>query len=209
MACLSPLVAHAQFGNGSTANTAPDPGTVTNTPANFGRIKCWVSRSSDGAIAIYKHAAIAVSVWEEGPPGTLFAKFRRYGKTPETFSAMDTKIIVNTTTSVTSSLPILVRVLPIANRAGTYEMKYDHPSGSVTVGYLRFAPGAIGRSATDVVVRLKQGAVDGVVDPCSEPPIDDMGEEEEMDLSPISSKGPGSTLSFVAAPVAANSIPNP
>ena len=180
----------------ATEPPGPDTGEVLSSPASPDRIKAWVSRSSS--------SAVAVSVYNDG--ATLSAKFRRFSKEEEEYSSKKTKIQIPSTTptgpptTIAEIATVPVRLVAIPGRDDTYKMVYDSlsPNVQVDVGFVRFGRGNNKRASSDVVVRFKN--IEGAIDPCSQPPIDDIGEEEEMPEG-ASANAPGPSLPF-AAPIA-------
>ncbi len=186
--CVGQTVVLAQ--SLETATVGPDTGAIISSPpSSQNNVKCWVSRSGTGAVA--------VSIFEDGT--TLSAKFRRYSKEEEEYSSKKTKILfppVPPATSSTTSIELAtvpVRLVEIAGQEGTYDMIYDSaaPLASFSVGYVRYVRGNNQRASSDVVVRFKN--IEGAIDPCNQPPIDDMGEEEEMPHG-LSATAPGPSL---------------
>jgi len=177
----------------ATEALGPDTGDVLSSPASPDRIRAWVSRSSSGAVA--------VSVYNDG--STLSAKFRRFSKEEEEYSSKKTKIQIPSTTptgpatTIAEIATVPVRLVAIPGRDDTYKMVYESltPNVQVDVGFVRFGRGNNKRASSDVVVRFKN--IEGAIDPCSQPPIDDIGEEEEMPEG-ASANAPGPSLPFTA-----------
>ncbi len=171
----------------------PDTGELVSSAASAGRVKCWVSRSTTGAVAI--------SIYDDG--STLSAKFRRFSKEEEEYSSKKTKIQIPPSTPtgpptvVADIATVPVRLVAVPGRDDTYKMVYESlvPNAQVDVGFVRFGRGNNKRASSDVVIRFKN--IEGAIDPCSQPPIDDIGEEEEMPEG-ASANAPGPSLPFTA-----------
>jgi hypothetical protein len=170
----------------------PDTGGITSSAADPGFVKAWVSRSSTGATAI--------SIYNDGL--TLSAKFRRFSKTEEQYSSKITKILTPPTptgpaTTIAEIETVTVRLVALPGSDDTYKMVYDSvsPASEVDVGYVRFGRGNNQRRSSDVIVRFQN--IEGVIDPCSKPPIDDIGEEEQMPAG-ATANAPGPSLSLTA-----------
>lgn len=171
----------------------PDTGELVSSAASPGRVKCWVSRSTTGAVAI--------SIYDDG--STLSAKFRRFSKEDEEYSSKKTKIQIPPSTPtgqptvVADIATVPVRLVAVPGRDDTYKMVYESlvPNAQVDVGFVRFGRGNNKRASSDVVIRFKN--IEGAIDPCSQPPIDDIGEEEEMPEG-ASANAPGPSLPFTA-----------
>jgi len=177
------------------APEGPDTGSIVGSPASsVYNVKCWISRSENGATA--------VSVFDDG--GVLRAKFRRYEKKEEDYRTRLTKflppIVPPATVSpmVTPVETVLVKLVAVAGYADTYDMIYEVPMStlSFSVGQARYVRGNRSRGSSDVVVRFRN--IEGVsADPCNEPPVDDMGEEEDMPRGG-SAFAPGPSVPFNA-----------
>ena len=191
--CLWQSTAVAQVADATAIDVGPDTGDITGSPASPGRVKCWVSRSSTGAVAI--------SVFEDGT--TLSAKFRRYSKEEEEYSQIKTKIQTppttpgGTPTTIQELSTVPVRLVAVTGVTDTYTMIYDSltPEVQLPVGFVKFVRGNNQRASSDVVVRFKN--IEGAIDPCNQPPIDDIGEEEEVPVG-LSANAPGPSLPFTA-----------
>ena len=128
----------------------------------------------------------------------LHAKLRRYSKEPQ--QEPEHYLSKTTTIKPQGGNPIPLSTVPVkltavSGHPGTYSMTYEGVSPVVDIGYLRFVAGNTGRASSDVIVRLNKTTVDGVTtDPCNEPPIDDMGEEEDIAVGANSSPGPSLPL---------------
>lgn len=182
--------AGAGTGGATPTTSGPDTGEITGSPATLNRVKCWVSRTNSGG-----PGAVAVSVFSDG--SNLSAKLRRYTKEEEEYSSTVTKIKVPGTATIISLSVVPVKLVPVAGYENTFDMMYEatSPSQTFSVGYLKFIRGNAGRSSSDVVIRVRN--IEGVIDPCNKPPIDDMGEEEEVPLG-SSAYSPGPSLPFNA-----------
>lgn len=183
----APMMVFAQTAPGGPTSTPivvtaiPDTGTIESSAPSVGKVNCWISRSNTGAVA--------VTVYQE-PSTNLSAKLRQYSKEEEEYSSKKTRIKVSPTQTDELSV-VTVKLELVANTQDTYAMLYESAGvpTPIQVGYLKFARGTTGRKASDVVIRLAS-VVDGSVDPCNKPPIDDIGEEEEMPVGINSSPGP-------------------
>lgn len=177
-------------GGATPTTSGPDTGEITGTTASLNRVRCWVSRTNGGT-----PGAVAVSVYSDG--SNLSAKLRRYTKEEEEYSSTQTRIKVPGTSTVIPLSVVPVKLVPVAGFENTYDMMYEatSPATTFSVGYLRFIRGNAGRQSSDVVIRVRN--VEGAIDPCNKPPIDDMGEEEEMPLG-SSAYSPGPSLPFNA-----------
>jgi hypothetical protein len=191
--------ASAQPGGGTGPTpapiTAPDDKSVENLPAtNSSNLNCWVSRSNNEAIAIsvYRDSSLQ-----------LVGKLRRYSKDAEEFRAIETEIKLPDATTLPAQKVLLVKLDRVANtkHQDIFSMMFTPPSGvPIRIGYLSFIRGNKTRLSSSVVMRMDHTTVVGSVNPCDEPPIDDIGEEEEIRRGPSSSFGenaPGASLSFI------------
>jgi hypothetical protein len=193
---------------GGTTNTpVPDTGTVFCTPnPATGKVNCWVIRNFS--------TASAISIFEDPVFSVPSAKIRNYVKNPSGFSAQNTTVTYTTAatppTTVTQSLDVIsVRLEEVRDTLGRvtyYNMNYFpegfNPDGSpkgvkVLIGKLKFSRGSDGRSSSDISIRF--GAAVRPSNPCDEPPLDDLGEEEEVPA--VSGKAPELTLSLTPSPV--------
>jgi hypothetical protein len=191
--------ASAQLDGGTgptpTPVTAPDDKTVENLPAtNTSNLNCWVSRSSNEAIAI--------SVYRDSNL-QLVGKLRRYSKEDEEFRAVETVIKLPDATTLPSQKVLPVKLERVVNtkHPDIFNIMFTPPSGvPIRIGYLSFIRGNKSRLSTSVVIRMDHTTVVGPINPCEEPPIDDIAEEEEIRRGPSSSLGenaPGASLSFI------------
>jgi hypothetical protein len=159
----------------------PDPGTILNGSAAPNRVKCWVARTGN--------RALAVSIYANGTA----AKLRLYKKEIDGYLGLNIKIPIPGEQPQTEAFVVVV-LEPYSNKPNTFEMKFLKQQNSTTtpisVGYITFLPSVNGRTSSDVVVRLR-AAVKGenpeaygpsTTNPCDEPPTDDIGEEEQMDF---------------------------
>lgn len=189
----------AQPGGGTsptpTPVMTPDDKTIENSPAtSANQVNCWVSRSNN--------EAIAVSVYTDSNL-QLVGKLRRYTKGDEEFEDKDTEIKL---TSTTTSSPIKVVPFKLEREASVkfqdvYKMMYTPATGNpIRIGYLSFVRGNKTRLSTSVVIRMDHTTVVGAVNPCDEPPIDDIAEEEEVRRGPSTTFGenaPGASLPLI------------
>jgi hypothetical protein len=194
--------ASAQIGGGTgtppptSVVIAPDDKTIENTPPSAAnQLNCWVSRSNN--------AAIAVSVYMSGGGSQLVGKLRRYSKGDEEYEDTTTQIKLPDGTTTPALKVIMFNLEHEANPKypDLYKMMYAPSVGSpIKVGYLNFVRGNKTRMSSKVSIRLDHTTVVGVNNPCDEPPIDDIGEEEEIRRSTSTTLGenaPGASLSFI------------
>lgn len=191
--------ASAQLGGGTgptpTPVLIPDDKTIENSPAtNANQVNCWVSRSNN--------EAIAVSVYTDSNL-QLVGKLRRYTKGDEEFEDKDTEIKL---TPTTTSTPLKVVPFKLERETSVkfqdvFKMMYTPATGDpVRIGYLSFVRGNKSRLSTSVVIRMDHTTVVGAINPCDEPPIDDIAEEEEIRRGPTTSFGenaPGASLPLI------------
>lgn len=182
-------------GPAPTPIAKPDEGTIENLPASESSLlNCWVSRGIS--------SAIAVSVYKDSN-SQLVGKLRRYNKGSEDFRETNTQIQLpdSTTLPAQQVVPFKLDRLSSNKSPDVFSMMFTPPSGSpIRIGYLSFIRGNKSRDASSVVIRLDHTSIVGVVNPCDEPPIDDVGEEEEIYRGPTQSFGvaaPGASIRFI------------
>jgi hypothetical protein len=183
----------------------PDPGTISNGPAEPNRVKCWVARTGN--------RALAVSIYANGTA----AKLRLYKKEIDGYLGLNIKIPIPGEQPQTEVFVVVV-LEPYSNKPNTFEMKFlkqqNTSTTAISVGYITFLPSVNGRTSSDVVVRLRE-SVRGAnpeaygtssTNPCDEPPTDDIGEEEQIDFGATTEgpdpTSPGRFLSLVPPVVA-------
>ncbi len=212
-------------GGGTTTPTAttpiltPDPGTIISAPSTDPqRVKCWVSRNFD--------TALAACVYTDSVYQVPMANIRLYQLSGSGFVGKQVtfKEVLTGGAAESYTFDVLnVRLEKVDDSIGRvryYEMAY-YPKGynangtgrdpRVLVGYARFAPGKNGRATSDAIFRLHkkiQQALGGSLplaapagtaassssDPCDGPPVDDIGEEEETVAGAPLTPGPALNL---------------
>lgn len=192
---------------GSTGGTtgSADTGTILSLPtANLGRVNSWVSRSTGTAVAVTAY---------EDQFRVLSANIRQYTLTTAGYTSQSTKIKNGAVEYDLQVVPVrLEKVEDTLGRLRHYNMVY-YPSGydpmgaplgaKVLVGWLKFYRGNNGRVSSDVIIRFHSNVVrTNPVSPCDEPPVDDMGEEEEVVQSVPHT--PGASLPLVPSQKTAN-----
>lgn len=172
----------------------PDCGSIesnaTADPTNT--INCWISRNTTRATATY--------VYTEN--GQLKAKFRQYEFDGESYSSTSTRI-VNDSVVVAEGAVIAVTLQSVASTKfpNLYKMVYTgNNNTNYDIGYLNFVRGNKGRPASKVSIKFINKTMGVKVtpnggDPCDEPPIEDIGEEEVIQRSPTITNAP---INFVA-----------
>ena len=167
-----------------------DTGTIVNTVATEPlKIGAWVARSES--------TAIAVRIYEDGT--IKKAKIRRYELVDGEFSDVTTKF-KKSDGSETAPVAVFETTLVLkAGYANTYELMYPVEATPVRIGYIRFYKGNQGRTASSAAIRLEAAVVVGATNPCDEPPIDDIGEEEFINAT--ASSAPSAAIpGFKVAP---------
>jgi hypothetical protein len=207
--------AHAQLSSGGSASGTPgtglsnaDTGSVFGSqPTDASKANCWVFRSPTQGMAV----CVFVDPVFVVPSATL----RFYSRSASGFTGKTTAVTYKETpTSPDTTLnldTISVRLEEVRDTLGRvthYNMNY-FPQGyntdgsskgvKVVIGKLKYNSGNNARVSSDVSVRLGQSVRPS--NPCDEPPLDDVGEEEEVAIS--STNVPG--LAFPLTPVAASS----
>lgn len=149
-----------------------DTGTIVNTVATEPqKIGAWVARSES--------TAIAVRIYEDG--NTKKAKIRRYKLEDGEFISVMTKFKKSDESETGPVAVFETTLIPNTRHANTYELMYTVEGAPVRIGYIRFYKGNQGRTASSAVIRLEK--VVGAMNPCDEPPIDDIGEEEVINAN--------------------------
>lgn len=195
---------------GPAGNTNPNPaidpdcGSISSNPPadpeNY--INCWISRNAERAVAIH--------VYTEN--SQLKAKLRQYAWDGESYGSTTTTIKKGAETLIsTAVIPVSLVAEPSTKYTGLYKMVLSVTSGGTVtdydIGYVNFFRGKKGRAASKVSVTLttKNGGTTvtpSAGNPCDEPFIDDIGEEEEIVKSPTIANAP---TNFVAPiPACAN-----
>ncbi len=182
-------------GPSPTPVLAPDDKTIENLPAPTSNlVNCWVSRSNS--------EAIAVSVYKDSTQ-QLVGKLRRYNKGFEDFREKDTQIRLPDSTILPAEKIVSFKLEKLTSDKfpDVYNMMYTPPTGSpIQIGYISFIRGNKTRLSSSAVIRLNDKVVVGVTNPCDEPPIDDLGEEEAISRAPTNPFGinaPGVSLSLI------------
>lgn len=181
--CLAPCIARGQV------NTTPPPGTTNKTYA-------WTHRNANPSI----NRALALCVYSDAS-GSLKGNFCMYqpvytGLTR--FSRKKVTIKEGASSILTNRDFIEFRLDEVANG---YEIKVekDTSGNTYTIGWLRSIA-----SGKAMQVRWKsntvflEGSLSAIANPCDEPPVDDIGEEELISID--ASNTPSGTLSFVPGP---------
>lgn len=207
--------AHAQSGSGGSASGTPgsglsnaDTGSVFGSPpSDASKANCWVFRSPTQGMAVcafedpvFLVPSATLRLYTRNASGftgkTTTVKYKETPASPETTLNLDT---------------ISVRLEEVRDTLGRvthHNMNYfpqgynsdGSPKGvKVDIGKLKYNRGNNARVSSDVSVRLGQSVRPS--NPCDEPPLDDVGEEEEVAIS--STNVPG--LAFALTPVAASS----
>jgi hypothetical protein len=207
--------AHAQLGSGgSTGGTSgsglssADTGSVFGSqPSDASKANCWVFRSPTQGMAVcafedpvFLVPSATLRLYSRSASGftgkTTAVKYKETPNSPETTLTLDT---------------ISVRLEEVRDTLGrvTHHNMNFYPQGyntdgspkgvKVDIGKLKYNRGNNARVSSDVSVRLGQSVRPS--NPCDEPPLDDIGEEEEVAIS--STNVPG--LAFPLTPVAASS----
>lgn len=187
-------------GSGSTTttvSTGADTGSIYGTPCTSpDKANCWVIRTYN--------TATAVCVYEDPVFHVPMANLRNYTKNSTGFTSQNTTVTLPAPANTTQSLDVVkVRLEEVRDSLGRvtfYNMNY-YPDGyntdgtpkgtKVAIGKMKFGKGSHGRGSSDVTIRLGS-SVRPTANPCDEPPLDDLGEEEEIPVS--SSKVPGLLL---------------
>jgi hypothetical protein len=157
---------------------------VSETPSEPGKIGAWVFRTGDDGLALNVQPV---------PFSTKYKGYlRQYKKVGDVYTPTDIKLQVDDTGGTPPAnlgdQGIEVSIVPKETTGSLqipyYELTYLAPGGvTVKVGAMRFLNGNAGRSGTDVVLRVNSKLKSLSRNPCDEPPIDDMGEEEILDQS--------------------------
>ena len=204
--------AHAQTGSGGSPGSTPgsglsnaDTGSVFGSaPSDASKANCWVIRTPTEGMAI--------CVFEDPVFLVRSATLRMYSRSPSGFTGKTATIKYKETPSSpeTTLTPETVNlrleeVRDDMERVTHYNMNFFpdgyNPNGSpkgvkVVIGKLKYNRGNNARVSSDVSVRLSPSI--RPANPCDEPPLDDIGEEEEVAIS--SANVPGMT--FPLTPVA-------
>jgi hypothetical protein len=205
---MSGHVAMAQLSTGTTTTTSTTPttseSTIISKTAAAGKVKCWIARTSTKAIAVH--------VFVDPTNSQLCARVRYYVKNDEEYASRDTIITLPSNTTPEPGAKFLtVKLVPFGPAEDRmYEMKFVKLTPTPTessIGFLRFIKGSNGRTSDDVLMRF-HGKASGTnakvheygTDPCDKPPVDDVGEEEDMAMSGTSTNTPGPSLPIVPTP---------
>ncbi len=170
----------------------PDCGSISSNaaadPDNY--INCWISRNADRAVAVH--------VYTEN--SQLKAKFRQYSWDGESYASTPTTIKKGVDTLIsTAVIPVTLVAEPSTKYTGLYKMVLSVTTGGTVtdhdIGYVNFVRGKKGRAASKVSLTLttKNGGTTvtpSAGNPCDEPFIDDIGEEEEIAKSPTIANAP-------------------
>lgn len=179
---------------------SPDTGSVESSPAANpeSNLNCWISRSNDRAIAVH--------VYEEN--NQLRAKFRQYNFDGESYASTVTKIMQKSAAPAADAQLFgnaIIEVKLDKEDSSKYPSLYKMVFTTITngtpasyhVGYLNFVRGNKRRASSKVSVTFLSPKNTGDVyvspnsgDPCEQPVIDDVGEEEEIAKSPTTAKAP-------------------
>jgi len=184
-----------------------DTGTIFGSlPSATNKANCWLTRSAT--------QGMAVCVYEDPMFLVPTATVRFYSRISSGFTGKTTTVTYKATptspdTAVTLDT-ISVRLEEARDSLGRvthYNMNYFpdgyNPDGSpkgvkVEIGKLKYNRGNNARVSSDVSVRLGR-TVRPLID-CDEPPLDDIGEEEELTVS--SANVPGMTFPLTAVSAA-------
>ena len=178
------FVATTSFGQGGVGGPggSSGPGSIVNeNPSEPGKIGAWVFRTGDDGLALHVQP-VAFSTKYKG-------SLRQYTKTNLGYTPTDLKLQIDPTAGAApenlGNQGIEVSVEPkTSNGVPYFELTYTPMGGTpVKVGAMRFLSGSSGRSGADVVLRVNANLKSVSRDPCDEPPLDDMGEEEILDQS--------------------------
>jgi hypothetical protein len=190
-----PSLVYGQPGPTPEPTIDPDSGSIlSNAPANpASNINCWISRSSDRAVAVFVY----------GEPAQLRANIRQYLYNGESYSSTTTKIM-NGTTQLTDQAVISVKLVTVASTKYPllYKMVFTSNIGGTPadydIGYLNFVRGNKQRPSSKVSISFASSkdpatgikVTPSAGNPCDEPIIDDIGEEEEIAKSPTIANAP-------------------
>jgi len=176
------LASATTFGAGPTPPPPSGPGSIVNeTPTEPGKIGAWVFRTGDDGLALNIQPI---------PFSSKFKGYlRQYTKTALGYTPTDIKLQVDATAGTApanlGNLGIEVSMEPkTSNGVEYFDLTYLATGGTVVkVGAVRFVDGSAGRTGADVVLRVNANFKSVTRNPCDEPPVDDMGEEEILDQS--------------------------
>ncbi len=155
-------------------------GTMINSAASSPtKAKYWVFRTEKDAVAIH----IANKI---GPKPKTVAYLMVYSPGVSGFQRLaNIQVEVNGTVQ---NIPDMLEVdlVPAAN--GKYfQIMYNEKGNTAKLGVLRYREGSNGRESSDLQVQLDSAVLRSVVrgNPCDEPLVDDMGEEEELEQDAV------------------------
>lgn len=183
---LLPLMAAFATASATAADTAPPPesaGTVINSAASDpSKASYWVFRTPNDAVAINIYKIT-------GPNAKTTANLMIYAPDLNGFERLaNIQVDVNgTVQTIPNVLPVDLVEKTYTNGGKYYEMNYNHSGTIVKIGALRFREGSNGRGSADVQVRFDPTTLKSIrrINPCDEPLVDDMGEEEELEADPV------------------------
>ncbi len=164
-----------------TAKPAPgNSGTMINSAASSPtKAKYWVFRTDKDAVAIH----IANKI---GPKPKTVAYLMVYSPGVSGFQRLaNIQVEVNGTVQ---NIPDMLEVDLVPKASGKhFEMMYTNNANTVKLGVLRYREGSNGRASSDLQVQLDSAVLKSVVrgNPCDEPLVDDMGEEEELEQDAV------------------------
>lgn len=179
----------------------PDSGSITSgSSIGNNNINCWISRNSERAVAVH--------VYEEN--NQLKANFRQYLFDGESYGSTKTKIMNGATElEDTAVIPVKLVAVNSSKYPNLFKMVYSKDvSGTITdydIGHLNFVRGNKQRASSKVSITLLDTATGVKVtpsagNPCDEPVIDDIGEEEEITKSLTIPKAPTNFVPPIANP---------
>lgn len=184
----------------------PDQGSIENKPAadNTSFVNSWIVRK--------KTTAIAIRVIKQSD-GKLVAKLRQYASEDEEgYLGVKTEIKDGAVTLVNEKIIDLVLVSANnANYPNLYRLQFDKDSTAnedfITIGFINFIRGNHDRSSSKAAIKILATPSVGVTvtpasDPCSEPPVDDIGEEEVIARSTVTnqSEAPTNSVNRIVQP---------
>lgn len=196
--CWSTAIAQPGGGTTPLPSVGPDNGTVLNSSTeNANTINAWVSRS--------KSSAIAIHIFEVTNPTTnekvLKANLRQYADGLEVYPVTTTTITNNGVGLASNSIiPVKLVNAPSARTDEHYKLIYTAADNTeYEIGTLTFVRGSVNRPSSKVNIKLynKTGGVKvtpGGINPCEEPPIEDIGEEMLVAPSPTNGNAPTGSI---------------
>jgi hypothetical protein len=191
----------------------PDQGSIENKPAadSTSFVNCWIVRKKTTAIAI-RVIKVPNPLGPEHEP-ILVAKLRQYASEDEEGYLGVKTVIKDGATPLAEAKIIDLKLVKEenANHPDLYRLQFDKDSTAnedfITIGFINFIRGNHDRSSSKAAIKILATPAVGVTvtpasDPCSEPPVDDIGEEEVIARSTVAnqSEAPTNSVNRIVQP---------